>query len=1166
MSSNIHLGSLLEKLNSQDADFRFMALNDLCAILQNQSLDLSLDPATSMRLGDGITKSLTDSNGEVQNLAVKCLPGLMSRKLPSQLLLSNLDKLSKLPPDVASTAIRSIIPSLPSTLEVANKIVPGVLSRLKDPSGGGEGASEVFQKFGHVMDVEGTINELLPLIMESPHWNLSTKRTLSALSFLVVYASDDRFSSLISLIIESFNRAVTSSKIRVLVSLCNGICRNDPSRFGNYLKTLTPFVLTSLENEDDELKETVLIALDTFLTYASDEMRPFTSDILHVGSAYLKYDPNYAGGDEDEEMADADEYDDEEDDGGYSDDDDISWKLRRLATKLLRTLIGTQPDLLLRLSQSIGPQLISSFSEREENVRVEVLHTYKTLIHEIGRIPKDAERKRRRESTEEGSPRQALITSLPRLVQRLSEALSSSFQTQSAAIMVLQELVATLSGGLDDVISTFIHPLEKILRTPTSSLRIEALYLVTLIAENHASSTLLPYKDIFFQTTILCISDHFYKVCSAALMTSISLITVFQDELALLEHMSSTLMEKSKSTESDVEVRDRAITALGILLCNPKISSEAGLAILLDRLKGETTRIVTSRAIESICNSNQKLSQKWVEGTVRELTSLLYKSNQTLRSTALITLKAVTPRLTSFDDDLSYRLQSGLAPILGVDDMHLVPNALVVLLGICRFGQLLISTVVLNICSLVRNSMTSLVLDNCLMVIAMASSHGQGDEFLSLLRDQDETAKVTLGACKAIAACIMSNDMEISKYTESAKRGDLQAVMIIGRVGQLHHVDESVVTQYLQSQEEIPEDLQHAAAIAFGGIVAGQFDTHVESVMHGINGSDQYLYLQSLQEALSLDSMAAKPYAASLWEKLFSVEMIDGRNLSLAAECISRLTILEPQFFLPRLSGHLNNESNATRRIVMSALRYTFTDTAESFDDLLRPILIDFLRQVEDEDLEIRKLSLATLNAAAHNKPHLISDKLPALLSLLYKETHKNKALVREVQMGPFRHEVDDGLDTRKTAYETMFALLDNETGAISWETFLDRVLAGMDDDHDIKILSNLMLQKIARIAPQALRLRKEVAIHTSDIGLDKFIEKLRAVLSSKTKDNAVKQDIEKLADIQKSVLRSISSLQKSTLRSSPLDDLIQEIRQGKLRDEYAALDSGDTGDRMDIT
>jgi cullin-associated NEDD8-dissociated protein 1 len=72
----------------------------------------------------------------------------------------------------------------------------------------------------------------------------------------------------------------------------------------------------------------------------------------------------------------------------------------------------------------------------------------------------------------------------------------------------------------------------------------------------------------------------------------------------------------------------------------------------------------------------------------------------------------------------------------------------------------------------------------------------------------------------------------------------------------------------------------------------------------------------------------------------------------------------------------------------------------------------------------VRQLALSVLNAAARTKPHLLRDHLHTLLPVLYRETVIKPELVRVVQMGPWQHKVDDGLEARKTAYETLYTLV----------------------------------------------------------------------------------------------------------------------------------------------
>ena len=54
--------------------------------------------------------------------------------------------------------------------------------------------------------------------------------------------------------------------------------------------------------------------------------------------------------------------------------------------------------------------------------------------------------------------------------------------------------------------------------------------------------------------------------------------------------------------------------------------------------------------------------------------------------------------------------------------------------------------------------------------------------------------------------------------------------------------------------------------------------------------------------------------------------------------------------------------------------------------------------------------------------------------------------------MGPFKHEVDDGLDLRKAAFECMYTLLDTCVDRLDIFEFLTHVQDGLKDHYDIKV------------------------------------------------------------------------------------------------------------------
>lgn len=103
--------------------------------------------------------------------------------------------------------------------------------------------------------------------------------------------------------------------------------------------------------------------------------------------------------------------------------------------------------------------------------------------------------------------------------------------------------------------------------------------------------------------------------------------------------------------------------------------------------------------------------------------------------------------------------------------------------------------------------------------------------------------------------------------------------------------------------------------------------------------------------------------------------------------------------------------------MVIQAIRFTFADSDEPFDNILKPLLIKMLStMLNDSDLENRRLALSSLNSAMHNKADMILPHLSRLLPLVLRDSRINPDLIREVQMGPFKHKVDDGLEVRKAS------------------------------------------------------------------------------------------------------------------------------------------------------
>jgi len=150
------------------------------------------------------------------------------------------------------------------------------------------------------------------------------------------------------------------------------------------------------------------------------------------------------------------------------------------------------------------------------------------------------------------------------------------------------------------------------------------------------------------------------------------------------------------------------------------------------------------------------------------------------------------------------------------------------------------------------------------------------------------------------------------------------------------------------------------------------------------------------------------------------------------------------------------------------------TDASNSLDTVLGARIIEVFSLIKDEELEVRRQALVTLNGAAHSKPFVIQHQLGQLLPLLYCELEPRKELMRTVTMGPFKHIIDDGLETRRSAYEALYSVLENLFPAIeNVDELVEKVVKGLDDQHEIKILCSLMLSRLAALAPLETQKRK---------------------------------------------------------------------------------------------
>ncbi|EHL00542.1 putative Cullin-associated NEDD8-dissociated protein 1 [Glarea lozoyensis 74030] len=769
-------------------------------------------------------------------------------------------------------------------------------------------------------------------------------------------------------------------------------------------------------------------------------------------------------------------------------------------------------------------------------------------------------------------PRADLAAMIPAVVKASTKLMKgNSIPTKQALINFLDDVVSVQNGGLAEYFGQIVDPIVDSIRPASgfqgastsitsggaasataNTLRIASLHLIGDIAQTHSSSVLKPFLAKIVPGVVSAVNDKYYKISSEAIVTVEQLIkaltpprsrSVNQDHKSDVQQLYKVIIGRVAANDADLEVRQRAISALGILLARsasvegssllPVSDRKAAMDILSERLKNETTRIAAVHAIDTIAAltmAKDTLEPSWIREVSLELSAQLRKANRALRGASLGALKnlVVSPSArNALDESTVQGLTSALLPLLTATDLHLLGPALLVLAALVGDNPKLVVTDELNaaLCTLLTASLGGAVLDAVLLLVSKIGEQQVGQKLMlgllntvSINGDPAVVGKVigTLLVYGGTSVGVKIDnflDEVVNPTSDDAKRS--LALAVLGeaglRLGGKSPLKPSTFTAQFNSQSE---KVPLAAATALGRAGAGNIPVYLPAILSGMEkgGNAQYLLLHSIKEILqhaSNSSADISNYTKSIWDRLLSASQAED-NKAVGAECIGRLSVIDPKTYMPQLQNYLRDPTPSVRAMIIQAIRYTLQDSDEAFDAVLRASLIEMLKlMLADTELENRRLALTTLNSAVHNKPDLIIPNLGILLPLVMNESTIKPELIREVPMGPFKHKVDDGLEVRKSAYETLYSLMEIAFRKINTLDLFDRVIAGLKDEHDIRALCNLMITKLVVLDPDETTRR-----------LDSIAECFRKILSIKLNDNTVKQEVEKQEEASKSVLR----------------------------------------------
>ncbi|KAG7090596.1 hypothetical protein E1B28_009701 [Marasmius oreades] len=1205
MTKSYLMNGLIEKMQSPDQDFRFMGLNDLMNEIKQDQGSFVGDEVLENKVLGQVLALVEDKISEVKNQAVKCLGQLIKilRQTQMEMVVDKLIEFSGGKDDelrdISALALKTITAELPADGKISAsacaKLTPKLLGQAEKSDTPPEALVETLSILSILIsrfpqNLSSATFSPPPLVVLAPLLSHSRpvvrKRAIVTLSQFIPISQPGLFNELLkSSVLPHLAANANIEKQRTTVQLIAAVARHSPSQIAQSLGEIVPPITKAIQRDDDELREGCLQALEVLLLRCPGELTPYISSVIQVGNQYIKYDPNYAGGDEEEEMdVDDDGDDDDAELDEYSDDEDTSYKIRRSATKLLAALIATRPELLSVVYKEVSPVLISRFGDREETVKLEVWSTYAILLSQTavyGGLSQTAEdvthgkRKRDTDTMEtEGSPYSLLKGQVPNLSKALLNQLKAPKTppaTLQAGFSLLLSLLTVMPGSLSNQVPLITSTSKSVLSQPpttsTSTLYLSCLSFLSLFFSSHSPPAFIGSLPTLTPPLIKAVGERHPRVASEAFRVFSALLQAMKPvkNTDWTDKLYELALVRLTNHDTDAEVRANAEDCIADLwICAN------------DMMKGKDRK-----EWEAICRQNGRsegaikviikvasevtVGDDWVNGCVEWLIGLLKKAG---RAGKTETFTAIDVLLRSYTAGVPAELPSVLIthikPYLTVSDIALLSQALTTLSVLLKLApaitfpeveKFLLSTIyTISHSPLVSGS----ALDS---LLAFYAALIRADEQIAthvvpnLVLTVEKVGRVDANpanVAKCVAQVVRSHQgvaagtiVEYAKHIKSSKAKVSTVVLsllILGELGRFIDMtpQQDIFANAIEHFSAEQEEVRSAAAFAAGNIAIGNPHQFLPAIVKLVqsDAKKRLLALHALKEVVTHCSNSQLENVTDLlWVPLFeNSENSEEATRNVAAACLGKLATTHPSKYLPQLHARIRDSDPAARATVVSAIRYTFADTAQSYDELLSPLLVDFLSLMVDSDLTVRRLTLSALNSAARTKPHLVRDHLNALLPNLYQETIVNQDLIRTVQMGPWTHKVDDGLEARKTAYETMYTLLDTCLTKLDLHEFIGRVFSGLADDSDeIKVISHMMLFRLSQVAPAAVSQRLDEATPQ----LEKTMKGAQV-----TKDT-VKQDLERAAELQRSALRAVAALSKVGAGVSPrFDTFVEELKK----------------------
>ena len=394
------------------------------------------------------------------------------------------------------------------------------------------------------------------------------------------------------------------------------------------------------------------------------------------------------------------------------------------------------------------------------------------------------------------------------------------------------------------------------------------------------------------------------------------------------------------------------------------------------------------------------------------------------------------------------------------------------------------------------------------------------------------------------------NDVDGAVNSRGTKHVVL-SLLVLGDLGRV--VDFSAMTGvtnrlqsvYMACFDSSSEEVKQAASYGFGRAAIGSQGVLLPCLLSALESSEpkkQYLLLSAVKEYIQCELKSARidDLAGSvpviLPHLLKHCADSDEGSRTVVAECMGSLTCVQPVQMFQKLqelgtqhftihapAGHVtqDDETSETNALicwtVVTSVKHAIAGKASMH--VLSTFMPHFLKQLDQNELIVRNAALLMVYSAVHHMPQLVAGFMRDLIMPSLFAAAELK-LTRVVDLGPFKHTVDDALPLRKSAMSIFATCLEKLPASLDIAAFIPVLASALCDLEDVQLKAHqIVISMCHRQAPYLVAAAESFVSPFEEMLSEKMIKKKTA--------NKAGTELERAREWIKSGLRALIQMSK---------------------------------------